>query len=314
MIPFADKKGQKGTENYRCEKCDYTTCHIGHWKRHLKTKKHNDTIMIPYDTISGQKGTKKDSTVIVDTNLELNEWKCNCGKEYSRRQNLYRHRKKCIIYINGETQMSNIEEDDELIEQLKEANATLMSQNGRLINQLVKVNDKLIDKATGSNTTGSHNNNSFNNTFNIQMFLTERCQNAMSIQDFAQQLMITMEDLAKTNKDRPAGICEIITKHLSPLEITERPVHRTNNDEWYIKDKEEGWGEDKNNKLISETQKSIQRKANHAFEQEHPNWQNVDTLGEKYVETIGTAMSDLSDKDVKKIKEAVGVKVTINNK
>ena len=308
------KRDKKGQRIIVVKKCDYTTCHIGHWKRHLKTKKHNDTIMIPYDTISGQKGTKKDSTVIVDTNLELNEWKCNCGKEYSRRQNLYRHRKKCIIYINGETQMSNIEEDDELIEQLKEANATLMSQNGRLINQLVKVNDKLIDKATGSNTTGSHNNNSFNNTFNIQMFLTERCQNAMSIQDFAQQLMITMEDLAKTNKDRPAGICEIITKHLSPLEITERPVHRTNNDEWYIKDKEEGWGEDKNNKLISETQKSIQRKANHAFEQEHPNWQNVDTLGEKYVETIGTAMSDLSDKDVKKIKEAVGVKVTINNK
>lgn len=135
----------------------------------------------------------------------------------------------------------------------------------------------------------------------------------MSIQDFAQRLMITMEDLAKTNKDKPAGICEIITKHLSPLELTERPVHRTNNDEWYIKDKEEGWGEDKHNKLISETQKSIQRKANDAFEQEHPNWQTVDTLGDKYVETIGTAMSDLSEKDVRRIKETLSHKVTLKN-
>ena len=37
------KTSQKEPEEYHCKKCDYTTCKIGNWKRHLKTKKHNAT-------------------------------------------------------------------------------------------------------------------------------------------------------------------------------------------------------------------------------------------------------------------------------
>ena len=37
------KTSQKEPEEYHCKKCDYTTCKLANWKRHLKTKKHNDS-------------------------------------------------------------------------------------------------------------------------------------------------------------------------------------------------------------------------------------------------------------------------------
>ena len=41
------KKSQKEPEEYHCKKCDFFTCKLGNWKRHLKTKKHNATQMLP---------------------------------------------------------------------------------------------------------------------------------------------------------------------------------------------------------------------------------------------------------------------------
>ena len=35
-----DEKGTKTDEIFHCKNCDYITSHIGHWKRHLETKKH----------------------------------------------------------------------------------------------------------------------------------------------------------------------------------------------------------------------------------------------------------------------------------
>ena len=60
---MTDKKGLKTTKNdypkYHCSKCDYTTCDISNWKRHLKTKKHNtDKRLTNTDTL-GKKRLKR---------------------------------------------------------------------------------------------------------------------------------------------------------------------------------------------------------------------------------------------------------------
>jgi len=35
------KAAESGLTDYHCATCDYTTSHLSHWKRHLKTRKHN---------------------------------------------------------------------------------------------------------------------------------------------------------------------------------------------------------------------------------------------------------------------------------
>ena len=57
------------------------------------------------------------------------------------------------------------------------------------------------------------------------MFLTENCSDAMSIQNFAKQLSVTIDDLCKSKKD---CITQVVLKSLMPLSVSERPFHCTN--------------------------------------------------------------------------------------
>ena len=107
------------------------------------------------------------------------------------------------------------------------------------------------------NTT---NNNTYtnNNVINIQMFLTQNCSDAMSIQNFAKQLSVTIDDLCKSKKD---CITQVVLKSLIPLSVNERPFHCTNlnKSEWFIKDENSGWEEDNGEKLLKNAELGIQK-------------------------------------------------------
>lgn len=313
------KKSQKEPTNLYCENCDFTTSKIGNWKKHIQTKKHNDYAMTTYDYTKVAKSSNQKVTA---------SFVCECGKKYSSRQNQYRHKKTCTFehtnnvggsaLVNRHEEMRHIIAENQVLMYKQIAmeassgtarDTELFEQNKILVNQIIKVNDKLMEGAIGVNSAinqqQANNSNSFNtNNFNVQLFLSEQCKDAMTIQDYAQKLMITMEDLAKANKNKPDGITDIIFKNLTPLRVTDRPVHCTTEDRWYIKDQQDGWSEDTNKeRLVSETHMGLQRKVQTVFDKEHPNWQSNQKLGEKYVETIGTVMGDLSARDAKRVRD-----------
>jgi len=285
------KSNEKVTHKFNCQFCDYHTSHNSNWKKHIQTKKHNDYAM-----------TTQDYSKVSESNDNCSFY-CECGKNYVNRQNLYRHKKKC----NYEQKQEHNYDKNIVVSNRTKLEQELMEENRALVNQLIKVNDKLLENGINNQTINNNqvNTNNFNNSFNINLFLNEQCKDAMTIQDYAQRLMLSMEDLLKANKNRSEGITEIIFKNLSPMDITERPVHCTGKDKWFIKDKNDGWSEDKNkNRLISETQFGIQRKVQKVFDDEYPDWINNEQLEEKYAQTIGTAMGDLSARDVKKVRDA----------
>ena len=269
-------------DRFTCKNCDYSTSYNSNWKKHILTKKHHDYKM----TTKSIEKYRKVSTNITESSPSLFE--CVCGKFYSNRQNLHRHKKN-----------TNCDKKSRSREEL------LLEENKHLINQIIKVNDTLIEGING-NHHNLINNNSFNTTnINVQLFLSEQCKDAMSIQDYAHQLILTMEDIANTNINRSEGITDIIFKNLTPLKLTNRPVHCTLEDKWYIKDNQDGWSEDTNKeRLVSETYKGMQRKVQSIFEKQYPEWKTDDKLGEKYVETIGTVMGNISARDVKRVRDA----------
>ena len=99
---------------------------------------------------------------------------------------------------------------------------------------------------------GNINTNSYNKIINVQMFLSEKCADAMSIQHFAKQLKVTLDNVCK-NKDE--YIANVVLKNLNPLTLTERPFHCVNqkNKQWYIKDENAGWQQDSGEKIFSNT-------------------------------------------------------------
>ena len=139
MLPNADSLGAKTSQNepikYCCEKCDYSTCKLANWKRHLKTKKHNATSMLTNADYLGAKTSQK------EPNKAENKWICGCGKSYKHKQSFYRHRSKCT-YIEEENTDSNLaikEEKNELSS--KQSNISSMEIIDQ-INELKNLHEK----------------------------------------------------------------------------------------------------------------------------------------------------------------------------
>ena len=168
---------------------------------------------------------------------------------------------------------------------LQEQMINMQNNNEEAIKEQNKILQDIIPKI-GSN----------NNYINIQMFLNKECAQAMSIQNFANKLLITMDDLTKNKYE---CISNVVLKNLKPLSIKERPFHCTNfkNKEWFVKDDNQGWEEDNGEKLLKNTEAGIQKKWSNEFEKLYPQWINNEKLKEKYIEIAGNTSSKLLEKN-----------------
>ena len=278
------KAAENGPQDYHCKKCDYTTSHLSHWKRHLKTKKHNDSKMVVNDSENGQKGP---------------QWICGCGKQYKYDSGYYRHRKVCSWKPPCEQENQIVPISDELaskeqeIQFLKDA---LAAKDEKM--------DKIIDTMQQIIPHIGNNNNSNNNIFNIQLFLNQDCANAMTIQDFAKKLQVDMGDLDLIKKDEPKAIAGMIRKSLSGLSQVERPMH-SHEQKWYVKDKEEGWENDTTGKMIEVVKSGAAKPLSKLANQKYNAVFTSGGDGDEYADVISKVNADVDARCKNKVKEAV---------
>ena len=99
------EKGPLGPKEFICESCNFKCYKYSKYERHLGTAKHRRK----------QLETKKNEIKI----------HCECGKEYSNRSGLFKHKKKCTYKTQeellAETMKQQLEEQLKLLqEQIKE--------------------------------------------------------------------------------------------------------------------------------------------------------------------------------------------------
>ena len=322
-----DEKGTKTDEIFRCNFCDYNTCHVGHWKRHLETKKHKKLEMKQNETNE----TKKDEKGTKGTrNVRVYQYSCElCGAGFGSRTTLWRHKKKCcgcneettdvVIHSNNKSVSEIMAENKRLREQvIEQQSKTINAMEKRLETQeksleiMEKVAEGVGNITNMTNCTNNITNNQNNNSFNINLFLNEKCGDALSIQDFAKRLQLTMSDLLNSKNNKALGLANIVVKNLEPLAITERPVHCTETDEWFVKDKDTGWKEDQGNTLVTEVaEHGIRQQWPDIFQSENPNWAKSELKTNEYVEIAGMAASKLTTADKKKLNKAMKKKCTL---
>ena len=75
------KKSPKVAKNHHCQLCNYSTCKITDYKKHLLTIKHKNRENETFETEMKQNVAK---------NLQ-----CVCGSGFNNRTTLWRHKKKC---------------------------------------------------------------------------------------------------------------------------------------------------------------------------------------------------------------------------
>lgn len=208
--------GQKGQKEYICEKCDFKCYKKYSWNRHLLTSKHQSVDKCLQNVvIEDQKGQSK-------------PYECHCGKQFSHRQSLSVHKKKCYKKPT----------DEMLIQMVLD----VVKSNNETQKHIVETISK-----NGYGTMNNSHNNSHNKTFNMQFFLNETCKDAMNIMDFVKDIKINLNDLEDVGKlGYVDGISNIIIKNLKDIDISKRPVHCSDlkREVLYIKD-EDHWSKEK---------------------------------------------------------------------
>ena len=225
----------KGSIKYFCETCDYTTCRESQYNRHLSTPKH-------YQRINTNEKVPKSSA----------EYSCNCGKKYKHASSLWNHQQKCTPIIANMDASNNFVIDKELVMSILKQNADIIKENSELKNMMMTTQTQMLEviKTGTHNTTNSNNTNSHNKTFNLQFFLNETCKNAMNIMDFVDSLKLQLNDLERMGEiGFVNGMSNIIIKNLQNMDVTERPVHCTDQKREVIYVKDQGkWDKEEDTK------------------------------------------------------------------
>tara|TARA_Y100000389_G_C17400188_1_gene484876 strand:- start:559 stop:1332 length:774 start_codon:yes stop_codon:yes gene_type:complete len=242
-------------------------------------------------------GTKKD-----------NQWTCDCGKEYKYHQSYYRHKKTCS-YKKPESKEEATETVLKLITENKEIMNLLLKQsneNKELRNQITKQSEQI------SELIPKVGNNNINKQFNINVFLNEKCKDAISMKDFIENITITMRDLDFTKSNgNIKGITNIITNNLSKLSLYKRPLHYydKNKKVLYIKNKE--WEEDEDYKQINLIIASVEtRQINQLsnWTKENPDYMQSEAKQCEFLKIVNTTMAnepETRDKIIKTLCEKV---------
>jgi hypothetical protein len=111
---------------------------------------------------------------------------------------------------------------------------TLMANNTQLQSQMLEILKASQITATNptatgiaSNVTGDHNaTNNINNTFNMNMFLNEKCKDAMNMKEFVNSIELNMTDLENVGRlGYVEGMSNIFIDNLQKTDVYKRPVH-----------------------------------------------------------------------------------------
>jgi hypothetical protein len=299
---------KKNEDKYCCELCDYNTCKITDYNRHIKTTKHlsNKTA-----TTSNKKNEK-------------NTFTCeNCNKFYKDRTGLWRHKKSCSNTYNchSENIENNLEPNNtKLIMQLIKENTELKSgaSDKDLIVMLINENKelktlmieqqnmmmKVIENGTHNTTNNTTHTNSHNKAFNLNFFLNETCKEAMNIGEFVDSLKIQLSDLEHVGEaGYIEGISSIIVKNLKELDVTKRPVHCTDKkrETVYIKDNDI-WEKDEDKTHMHKLIKRVASKNMKMFEKfrdAHPDCLKYHSkYSDQYNKIVYESMGGKGDDDI----------------
>jgi hypothetical protein len=296
--------------NFCCEICNFNSKNKTNYDKHLLTSKHNKNISRGYSQ----------SNYICEY----------CDKEYTHYNALWKHKKKCELISNEETNklqntmISNMITPKiflDILNQSKELQNVLIEQTKELQNKLLEKEDQLIEqnkqliemaKKPSMVNSNNNNNNNNNNQFNLNFFLNETCKNAMNIQDFINSIKLTTQDFETTGKiGFVDGISRIFINELKRIEVERRPLHCTDvkRETVYVKDNDSWEKENLEKKKLKWAINSIaQLNLNQVqqWQEEYPECrENNTTANTRFNEMAMVALGGFGDEQIKKFDDKI---------
>ncbi len=228
---------------YNCEPCGFTTDNKTDYERHLTRKKH----------------ILKTMPINEQPSSISNTYTCHsCHKTFKCRTSIYKHKAVCKeAKVTTESTASaahtptttTTPTEQYLLEvitknqELTSAMMILIQQNTELQSKMVEfcMNNPTSHNNNNNNNTNSHNTitNCNNPTFNMNMFLNEKCKDAMNMKDFVNSIQLNMTDLENVSRlGYVEGMSNIFIDNLQKTDVYKRPVHCSDikRETLYVKD------------------------------------------------------------------------------
>jgi hypothetical protein len=161
---------------------------------------------------------------------------------------------------------------------LKDIIIELIKSNSELHKQSNELQKQVIELCKN----GTTNNTNCHNKFNINVFLNDKCKDAINLSDFIKNIEVSREDIQNTGRlGFVDGISKIIIDNLKQLDITERPIHCTDvkRETMYIKD-EDQWNKEANDAKMRDVIQIVSRKSMktlNEWKQVNPDYENGDS-------------------------------------
>ena len=223
--------------------------------------------------------------------------------------------------------LSNIQNEllMKFIKQNQELKDILMEER-KIIKDMFSEQNAKIDEISNKQSIVINNNTNNNNTthFNLNIFLNEKCKDAITIMDFVNSLQVNTSDVEYTGRyGYVEGITKIFINGLKQLDIYKRPIHCTDlkRETLYIKE-ENSWEKDPQRVRLKTAigtvvRKNVQQIAK--WEYENPRCNILDS--KEYVlhltimrQSLGGGDFEKTDRNNEKIIRNIAKEVLINRK
>jgi hypothetical protein len=256
---------------YNCEKCYFITRNKKDYNRHLLSRKHQE--------LNPKTDDSHDDGVIITPSIPIKptHYSCQyCNKSFISRTTIYQHKAKCQIRLNQQQGAPKKADVNHIIgslstdttpdttttsvpplsyehsisdvitknQELAVANQQLTAAMLRLVQQNAEFQSKMMEMCMNGGLGGisnSHNTltNCHNPTFNMNLFLNEKCKDAMNMKDFVNSIQLNMTDLENVGRlGYVEGMSNIFIDNLQKTDVYKRPIHCSDikRETLYVKD------------------------------------------------------------------------------
>jgi hypothetical protein len=235
----------KSSAQFCCEQCDYYTTRKSQYDRHLSTPKHQNTT-----------NTTKSSEKFV----------CEkCDKIYKHHSSLWNHKKKCYSnknQVQGHYKINELETIEPSTKEIIDLVRLQIIENQELRKIMLSQQQQIIELTTKPSITNTNCNN-VNNSFNLNLFLNEKCKDAINITDFVDNVKMQLSDLENFgNLGYVEGVSRILIKNLNEMDTYSRPIHCSDlkRDVLYIKDNNQWTKEQEDKPILKNAIKQVANK------------------------------------------------------
>ena len=274
------QNSQKSESKYTCIICNYHTHNQYDYNKHLHTTKHKNNEMnnhksstsetiyscicgSVYKYASGYYRHKKNCNYVPETaqpsTVETQEPQTtqSIPKQSTETEPNWIEMMQMLMKENQEIRNFMVTQHNTIVEQtntIVEQNKKLNEHNLAVVEQNKTLTDvvKTLKPANNSYNTTTNNNNQ---SYTINMFLNEKCKDALNFSKFIEDLKTKVDMLKIYENGYVDGISKLFIDGLSSMQITERPLHCTDErrNTFYVHDNDE-WNKDEN---LKDTKKAI---------------------------------------------------------